>query len=271
MSNSKPSLPAAVHQSTDKPAFHVVLRDVYGTDYRKFKLSLASEFPIGRASTTNEDLMPAANNAYIESRVISRKHAVFTMNANRRVYITDKKSMHGTFLNDEKLENEVPALLTPGDELRFGVDIKLGESTPPRPLFSNNAKISFPPEFFVAREYYFNPPHRQTEVSIGEIVEEQPLTPTSDKEMKRKADVLDEPNLATLEPAQDVHAELAAVPELVEDNTAQTAAIIAQRPKKEPHSILARVWTPAKYLGVGAAGAVSVVVLLSSRPDFFFA
>jgi hypothetical protein len=73
------------------------------------------------------------------------------------------------------------------------------------------------------------------------------------------------------EPVQDAHVEPAAVPEPVEDNSAQTAAIIAQRPKKEPRSILAKVRTTAKYLGIGAAGAASAVVLLSSLPDAFFA
>jgi hypothetical protein len=128
------------------------LRDVNGFEgigSREFELSLASKFPIGRASknTTKKDLMPAANNAYIDSPVISREHAVLTVNADSgapHVYITDKNSMHGTFLNGEKLEIEVPKLLASGDKLQFGVDVNRGEGSPPRPLSSNSANMYFP-------------------------------------------------------------------------------------------------------------------------------
>ncbi|KAF1917712.1 hypothetical protein BDU57DRAFT_537351 [Ampelomyces quisqualis] len=141
------------------------------------------------------------------------------------------------------------------------------------PPFAN--RMQTPPTIFQASNAMPTtpPPNRRTKVSIGEIVEEQPLTPTSDNDMKRKADVLDEPDMVETTPelAEDSRAEPAVVLKPVEEKSAQTAAAIAQRPKKEPRSILARVRTTAKYLGVGAAGAAGAVALLSSLPDAFFA
>jgi hypothetical protein len=117
------------------------------------------------------------------------------------------------------------------------------------------------------------PPSRRTKVSIGEIVEEQPLTPTSLHSMKRKADVLEEP-----EPRVDEHEiapELLSTSqvdqvEVVGNATSAPADVIAQRPKKQPKSILGKIQTTAKYLGIGAAGAVGAVAVLSSLPDAFF-
>jgi hypothetical protein len=122
------------------------------------------------------------------------------------------------------------------------------------------------------------PPSRRTKVSIGEIVEEQPPTPTSVNNMKRKADVLDEsdvsvPDVSTR--SESLDSTRTDQPADAQSNSgptpAQTAAIIAQRPKKQPRSILGRLRTTATYLGVGAAGAAGMVALLSSLPDAFFA
>jgi hypothetical protein len=111
------------------------------------------------------------------------------------------------------------------------------------------------------------PPNRRTKVSITEIVEDQPPTPSSVNGTKRKADVLDDTEsyisaepIALGETAQPI----------VLNTSAQTAAIIAQRPKKQPRSILNKVATTAKYFGIGAFSTVSAVALLSSLPDAFF-
>lgn len=77
--------------------------------------------------------MPAANNAYIDSPVISREHAVSTINADSGaayVYITNRHSMHGAYLNGDELGKEVQKLLAPGDKLQSGVDVKSGEGAP---------------------------------------------------------------------------------------------------------------------------------------------
>lgn len=105
-------------------------------------------------------------------------------------------------------------------------------------------------------------PNRRTKVSIEEIVEEQPLKPTSVGGLKRKADVLEEEEEFVTEPV--------VVSEGVIDAAAQTATIVAQRPKKQPRSVLSKVLNKAAYPLLGAAGAVASFTLLSTLPDAFF-
>lgn len=122
---------------TKSPAFRIVLRDTKRYDAfetREFDLPMNSTFPIGRASrnATKKELMPAQHNAYIDSPVVSREHAVLSANASSGkpdVYITDSGSMHGTMLNDERLAINVPAKLSWGDKLQFGTDVNRNEGT----------------------------------------------------------------------------------------------------------------------------------------------
>jgi hypothetical protein len=123
-------------------------------------------------------------------------------------------------------------------------------------------------------------PGRRTKVSIEEIVEDQPPTPESVHNMKRKADVLEEPAVEEAVEVPDAAAfitqvepsgEVVAVP--ANDAAAiavQTATIIAQRPKKTPRSVLSRVLKNATYPLLGATGAVVSFALLSTLPDTFF-
>ncbi|CAE7179140.1 hypothetical protein CFE70_006013 [Pyrenophora teres f. teres 0-1] len=130
---------------TDWPVFHIVLRDpkrydTYAT--REFDLHLSTTFPIGRASSnaSKKELMAAPHNAYIDSPVISRQHALLSANSDSgapQVYISDQGSMHGTMLNGKRLSPHTPTRLSYGDELQFGTDVNRNE------------------EFFVARTYVF--------------------------------------------------------------------------------------------------------------------
>jgi len=142
------------------------------------------------------------------------------------------------------------------------------------------SRLQTPPPYFVP-DFETSPPvqpGRRTKVSIEEIVEEQPPTPESVKDLKRKADVLeaDEPEAVLDEVSKaaigDEHAtsnSVAAVP--VDDDAAiQAAAIIAQRPKKTPRSVLSKVLNKAAYPLLGATGAVVSFALLSTLPDAFF-
>ncbi|EMD86410.1 hypothetical protein COCC4DRAFT_193735 [Bipolaris maydis ATCC 48331] len=130
---------------TDLPVFRVVLRDVmrYDTyETRQFDLPLNATFAIGRASSsvTKKELMAAPHNAYIDSPVISRQHAVLSANSTTgvpEVYISDQGSMHGTMINGQKLTPNTPTKLSYGDELQFGTDVNRNE------------------EFFPARRYVF--------------------------------------------------------------------------------------------------------------------
>lgn len=125
------------HCSTDPPAFRIVLTDYKNHDTyktREFDLPINSTFPIGRASknATKRELMPAPHNAYIDSPVISREHAVLSANTSSgtpQVYIRDSGSMHGTTINERKLEPNTTVRLSHGDLLQFGVDVNRNDGT----------------------------------------------------------------------------------------------------------------------------------------------
>jgi pSer/pThr/pTyr-binding forkhead associated (FHA) protein len=88
-------------------------------------------------------LAPATHNAYINSAVISREHAFFSANTDSglpEVFITDKASMHGTMVNQQRLEANTPKRLSPGDEIQFGIDVNRNEGTSPR----NISTLSLP-------------------------------------------------------------------------------------------------------------------------------
>jgi hypothetical protein len=143
MAQSKPALaPLMSRSSADLPAFRVVLTqdkrfDVYDT--REFDLALDATFPIGRSSSNaaKPHLMPAKHNAYIESPVVSRSHAILTADARSgvpQVYLTDTGSMHGTFVNGNQLAQNVPKLLLSGDKVQLGADVNRNDSPSFLPL-----------------------------------------------------------------------------------------------------------------------------------------
>ncbi|KAF2020284.1 hypothetical protein BU24DRAFT_490066 [Aaosphaeria arxii CBS 175.79] len=101
-------------------------------DFRKrtFIITPSTTVPIGRSSkNTIKNLMPAADNAYIDSPVISRDHARLSVSApfypfdTPGVYIADNGSMHGTYLNGSRLPRHELQRLHDGDVLRFGDNV----------------------------------------------------------------------------------------------------------------------------------------------------
>ncbi|RMZ73774.1 fha domain [Pyrenophora seminiperda CCB06] len=169
-SSEPPALPPLMIliRLADFPVFHIVLRDpkrydTYAT--REFDLPLSATFPVGRASTnaSKKELMAAPHNAYIDSPVISRQHAILSANSNNdlpSVYITDQGSMHGTWLNGQRLPAHTPTKLSYGDELQFGTDVNRNEgtflySTSISSLTSHIIPTLNATEFFVARTYVF--------------------------------------------------------------------------------------------------------------------
>jgi hypothetical protein len=153
------------------------------------------------------------------------------------------------------------------------------------------------------------PPARRTGVSITEIVEEQPPTPTSVNGTKRKAEMLEEEveTPATQEPVvSPVEIEIYVVAEDAEDVgdapvkisaaepdvimvepdvvmvesdvvagpatvIAKPAVVVAQRSIAQPRSIIKRLKNTASYLGYGAMGAAGAIALLTAMPETFFA
>ncbi|EMC92130.1 hypothetical protein BAUCODRAFT_126141 [Baudoinia panamericana UAMH 10762] len=80
---------------------------------------------IGRASRSDSKYSgPSANNTLFECPVVSRQHAELRYNpfrpVDQQVTIIDKDSMHGTYVNDERLDAHSPCPLRSGDLIRFG-------------------------------------------------------------------------------------------------------------------------------------------------------
>ncbi|KAJ5124492.1 uncharacterized protein N7515_008317 [Penicillium bovifimosum] len=83
---------------------------------------------IGRSSKREgRKRNPENANAWFESRVMSRDHALLTYSPEEKmVFICDCGSTHGTFVNDAKLVPNVDSPLFSGDIIRFGVSVDRG-------------------------------------------------------------------------------------------------------------------------------------------------
>ncbi|KAJ4331504.1 hypothetical protein N0V95_009873 [Ascochyta clinopodiicola] len=135
--------------------FRIVLSQDEGYDVhdtREFEVPLGSKFVIGRASknTSKGHLLPAKHNVYIDSPVVSREHAILTANTATgapHVYITDTKSMHGTFVNGTPLVPDTPKQLSNGDKLQFGVNVCRNDSFFVAYKYAFNAELSTPEPF----------------------------------------------------------------------------------------------------------------------------
>ncbi|EPE08183.1 fha domain protein [Ophiostoma piceae UAMH 11346] len=93
---------------------------------RTFELSSDNKkIIIGRSSKTiSKGLIPAANNGYFDSPVVSREHASIEADLDEGVVrVIDAKSLHGTSVNGNRLEAGVPFTLSNGDSLRFGAHV----------------------------------------------------------------------------------------------------------------------------------------------------
>ncbi|KAL1867966.1 TOM (translocase of outer membrane) complex component [Paecilomyces lecythidis] len=138
----------------------VTLHPVYSPDTLPFRsLTFASDedsISIGRSSKClSKNLVPAHNNAWFESRVMSRDHARLGVRLEKEtVYVRDNGSMHGTSLNDKKIPTGRDISVHSGDILTFGNEVTRGSETF-APLkvrcdcqwFDNNDKeASEPPE-----------------------------------------------------------------------------------------------------------------------------
>lgn len=81
---------------------------------------------IGRGSQSDDHMHPQPDNAWYTSKVMSRDHAEITADPTERtVTIKDKGSMHGTFLNGERVLAQ-PMQLLQDDILTFGTRVVRG-------------------------------------------------------------------------------------------------------------------------------------------------
>lgn len=107
---------------------------------------------VGRCSRREiKKRTPAPDNAWYDSRVMSRDHCMITFNPERRnAHVCDIGSTHGTFLNGEKLITNLHTPLHNGDILRFGVDVDHGRDT--FRAVEVSYKIEWPPAVIVIED-----------------------------------------------------------------------------------------------------------------------
>lgn len=92
---------------------------------------LPSQLRIKIGRQTNNKSVPASNNGYFDSKVLSRTHAEVWFDADSPagagVFIKDVGSSNGTFINGERLSGEGMKSdvfqLRDGDVVEFGIDI----------------------------------------------------------------------------------------------------------------------------------------------------
>ena len=114
-------------QSRAESTAILALQPLTGTFERKH--ILVPFFPdvhkIGRQ--TGQKTIPAANNGYFDSKVLSRQHAEIWADRNGKIWIRDVKSSNGTFVNGQRLSQENkesdPHELRESDTLELGIDI----------------------------------------------------------------------------------------------------------------------------------------------------
>ncbi|CAI6086260.1 unnamed protein product [Clonostachys chloroleuca] len=83
--------------------------------------------PIGRQSSRRRGLEAASNNFLFDCPVMSRDHATIKLdNDKQEVSIKDAGSLHGTFVNSQRLRDQESKRLLTGDVITFGVNIDRG-------------------------------------------------------------------------------------------------------------------------------------------------
>ncbi|OHE99086.1 FHA domain-containing protein [Colletotrichum orchidophilum] len=86
---------------------------------------IPSVVQIGRTSKRFSYLEAKGDNCYFDSPVMSREHAKITVDwYHKKLFIKDVGSLHGTYHNSLKLPQHGAKELTPGDVLKFGIDIQ---------------------------------------------------------------------------------------------------------------------------------------------------
>ncbi|EHY58774.1 hypothetical protein ABEF92_008526 [Exophiala dermatitidis] len=126
------------HGAAIVPGLHltatVVLRDVDHLDSIPER-TITLEAPdwkvkVGRGSLSSADaLRPTSKNAWFDSRVMSRNHAVLRANPYAKtITIEDVGSMHGTHLGGRRLKTNHAESLWPGDIITLGCNVTRGSN-----------------------------------------------------------------------------------------------------------------------------------------------
>ncbi|OJD34615.1 fha domain protein [Diplodia corticola] len=107
----------------------VSLGDGDGIPERRVLLAAGQDVIVGRASS-NRGVAASADNTKISNPVISKEHALFTLDpAGTNVLIKDLRSMHGTRVDDRELAQGEQRAIFSGTTLQFGSSVIRGNAT----------------------------------------------------------------------------------------------------------------------------------------------
>jgi pSer/pThr/pTyr-binding forkhead associated (FHA) protein len=133
--------PVALDADLLSPAVTITLTSARRTQDVTRHIVLHPDEPviIGRTSRSEfKNLTSSNDNALFDCPVVSRTHAEFSLSFNKwdvkdmyKIYITDKRSMHGTSVNGQKLQPNRRFLLNVGDVIRLGDSVSQGSSEHP--------------------------------------------------------------------------------------------------------------------------------------------
>lgn len=152
---ARPSRWSEVARLTDDPtAISISLTPTQDpSDIRFLDVKHGESVTIGRASQSRHDLQAASDNALFDRGVVSRRHAELDVHPGKQprdqVTITDRASMHGTFVNDRRLPPFQPHPLRTGDEIKLGSSVTrgAGKAAPPHPNASETVADDANPSF----------------------------------------------------------------------------------------------------------------------------
>ncbi|CAH0004917.1 unnamed protein product [Clonostachys byssicola] len=125
------------HRIMEPPKFRdqalvmlTVTNDTHDPHFPYRSLTLSGDkatTPIGRQSSRRRGLEAASDNFLFDCPVMSRDHATIKLdNDKQEVSIKDAGSLHGTFVNSLRLQDQESKRLLTGDVITFGVNIDRG-------------------------------------------------------------------------------------------------------------------------------------------------
>jgi hypothetical protein len=99
---------------------------------------------VGRATTSGTGPRASPNNAYFNSRVVSRDHAVLKADpVTREVFVSDNGSMHGTHVRGRRLKHGIFQRLFDQDKVIFGAEVARATGTIDFPIDLTTEQTNF--------------------------------------------------------------------------------------------------------------------------------
>jgi hypothetical protein len=99
---------------------------------------------IGRATASGSGPRASPENAYFNSRVVSRDHAILkAIPETREVFVSDNGSMHGTHVRGRRLKKGIFQRLFDQDKVTFGAEVARADGTSELPIDLTTERTDF--------------------------------------------------------------------------------------------------------------------------------